>query len=58
MAHKKLRSTTLLEFNLKSNSNLQIMQLLWWTYKNIYIFISLKQQRKHTIYKHKLNAIW
>ncbi len=25
--------------------------------RKIYIFISLKQQRKHTIYKHKLNAI-
>ena len=23
-----------------------------------FLFISLKQQRKHTIYKHKLSAIW
>jgi hypothetical protein len=29
IAHKKLRFVALLEFNLKSNSNLQIMQLLW-----------------------------
>jgi hypothetical protein len=29
VAHKKLRSAALLEFNLKSNSDLQIMQLLW-----------------------------
>jgi hypothetical protein len=29
VTHKKLCSAALLEFNLKSNSNLQIMQLLW-----------------------------
>ncbi len=29
VAHKKLRSAALLEFNLKSNSDLQIMQSLW-----------------------------
>lgn len=40
VAHKKLRSAALLEFNLKSNSDLQIMQLLWWTYKKIfYLFL-------------------
>ncbi len=33
VARKKLRSAALFEFNLKSNSDLQIMQLLWWTYK-------------------------
>ncbi len=40
VAHKKLRSAALLKFNLKSNSDLQIMQLLWWTYqKKIYLFL-------------------
>jgi hypothetical protein len=29
VAYKKLRCAALLEFNLKSNSDLQIMQLLW-----------------------------
>jgi hypothetical protein len=49
VAHKKLHSAALLEFNLKSNSDLQIMQLLWWTYKKKIIYFSKVAKKTYNL---------
>jgi hypothetical protein len=49
VARKKLRSAALFEFNLKSNSDLQIMQLLWWTYKKNKNYFSKEAKKTYNL---------